>query len=366
MEPVILVDRVSKRYGPALAVSGLHFAVEKGEVLGFLGPNGAGKTTTMRVITGFMPPSEGRVLITGLDISEAPLAARRKIGYLPETPPLYPEMEVSGFLGFAARLRGVPGSRVPGAVDRAVARCALGDVRRTIIGKLSRGYRQRVGLAQALVHDPEVLVLDEPTAGLDPKQIHETRCLIRELAGERTVVLSTHILPEVSVTCDRVVIISEGRLRAEDTPERLIARLGAAGRSREFIEIETEGTPAGSPDRARAALRALPGVASVEVVGPETAEGGRILQVEIEAPDLRTGLRGDRRTELARALLDAGCPLYGLRRGGASLEEVYLALTTDEAGETSDGETRAADGGEARIGNGEETGKARESAEAAS
>ena len=324
MEPVILLDRVSKRYGRTLAVEDLSFTVGKGEVLGFLGPNGAGKTTTMRVITGFMPPTEGRVLVAGLDMSEAPVEARRRIGYLPENPPLYPEMEVASFLRFAARLRGVPRSRIPLAVDGALERCALGEARESIIGKLSRGYRQRVGLAQALVHDPEVLVLDEPTAGLDPKQIHETRKLIRSLAGERTVVLSTHILPEVSGTCDRVVIIAGGRLRAEDTPDRLVGRLGAARHGRGTWEVET----ADPTEAAVAALLAVPGVAGVEA-GDETADGARLLRVE-GGGDRGVG------TELARALLGAGRPLFGLRRSGASLEDVFLALTTEEA--DADGE----------------------------
>lgn len=318
VEPLVQVDRVSKRYGRTLAVADLSFGVAKGEVLGFLGPNGAGKTTTMRVITGFMPPSEGRVLVGGLDIAESPLEVRSRIGYLPENPPLYPEMEVTAFLEFAARLRGVSKGGIRPAVERAIERCALGEARERIIGKLSRGYRQRVGLAQALVHEPELLVLDEPTAGLDPKQIHETRKLIRTLSGERTVVLSTHILPEVAVTCDRVVIIAGGRLRAEDTPERLVARLGAAQRGRGTWEIET----APPADAAEAALRAVPGALRVEA-GPETAERTLVLQVEAA---------GDRSiaTGLARALLEAGRPLYGLRRGGASLEDVFLALTTEE------------------------------------
>ena len=329
MEPLVLVDRVAKRYGRTVAVADLSFGVSKGEVLGFLGPNGAGKTTTMRVITGFMPPTEGRVLVAGLDIWEAPLEVRRRIGYLPENPPLYPEMEVAAFLEFAARLRGVPRSRIPKAVARAIERAALGEARERIIAKLSRGFRQRVGLAQALVHDPELLVLDEPTAGLDPRQIHETRELIRALAGERTVVLSTHILPEVAVTCDRVVIIAGGRLRAEDTPERLVTRLGAAQRGRGSWEVETAAPAA----PAIAALRSVPGVAEVET-GPETAERSTILLVEAE---------GDRRvpTELARALLDAGLPLYGLRRGGASLEDVFLALTTEELEANTAGEAGA-------------------------
>ncbi len=328
VESLVLVDRVTKRYGKTLAVADLSFGVAKGEVLGFLGPNGAGKTTTMRVITGFMPPSEGRVLVGGQDIAEAPLEVRRRIGYLPENPPLYPEMEVTAFLEFAARLRGVPKGGIRPAVARAIERCALGEAREHIIGKLSRGYRQRVGLAQALVHEPELLVLDEPTAGLDPKQIHETRKLIRILAGERTVVLSTHILPEVAVTCDRVVIIAGGRLRAEDTPASLVARLGAAQRGRGTWEIET----AAPANAAEATLRAVPGVARVEA-GPETAERTLVLQVEAA---------GDRSiaTDLARALLEAGCPLYGLRRGGASLEDVFLALTTEEAEANGTGDAR--------------------------
>ncbi len=328
VESLVLVDGVTKCYGKTLAVADLSFGVAKGEVLGFLGPNGAGKTTTMRVITGFMPPSEGRVLVGGQDIAEAPLEVRRRIGYLPENPPLYPEMEVTAFLEFAARLRGVPKGGIRPAVARAIERCALGEAREHIIGKLSRGYRQRVGLAQALVHEPELLVLDEPTAGLDPKQIHETRKLIRILAGERTVVLSTHILPEVAVTCDRVVIIAGGRLRAEDTPESLVARLGAAQRGRGTWEIET----AAPANAAEATLRAVPGVVRVEA-GPETAERTLVLQVEAA---------GDRSiaTDLARALLEAGCPLYGLRRGGASLEDVFLALTTEEAEANGTGDAR--------------------------
>ena len=327
MEPFVLVDRVTKRYGRTLAVEDLSFGVAKGEVLGFLGPNGAGKTTTMRVITGFMPPSEGRVLVGGLDIAEAPLEVRRRIGYLPENPPLYPEMEVAAFLEFAARLRGVPKSGIQGAVARAVERAALGEARDRIIGKLSRGYRQRVGLAQALVHEPDLLVLDEPTAGLDPKQIHETRELIRALAGECTVVLSTHILPEVAVTCDRVVIIAGGRLRAEDTPEGLVARLGAARQGRGAWEIET----AAPADGAVAALGSVPGV--LRVASGLATEGTTRLQVEAA---------GDRdvATELARALLEAGCPLYGLRSSGASLEDVFLTLTTEET--EADGRNEAA------------------------
>ena len=326
MEPIVVVDRLSKRYGTTLAVSELSFTVPQGEVLGFLGPNGAGKTTTMRVITGFMPPSSGRVLVGGQDLAAAPVEARRRIGYLPESPPVYPEMDVLGYLEFAARLRGVPRGRLAAAVDGAVDRCALGEARHRIIGRLSRGYRQRVGLAQALVHDPALLVLDEPTAGLDPKQIHETRKLVRELAGERTVVLSTHILPEVEMTCDRVVILSRGRLRAEDTPEALAARLGAAREGGSVVELETAApSETDGLAGAAAALSAVAGAVRV-TMGAVTPEGTSTLQVEVEPG-------ADRRSELAQALLGAGFPLLGLQRREASLEQVFLELTTEESAE---------------------------------
>ncbi len=311
MPPVVHVDRVSKRYGATRAVDSLSFTIQSGEVLGFLGPNGAGKTTTMRMITGFMPPTEGRVRIAGQDLAEAPVTAKRNIGYLPEQPPLYPEMEVVAYLEFAARLRRTPRPKLKAAVERAVEATALGDVRNRIVGALSKGFRQRVGLAQALIHDPGLLVLDEPTAGLDPRQIHETRELIRELAGERTVILSTHILPEVAATCDRVAIIHRGRLLAEDTPERLGAGMSSEG----LIEIES----AGDPERIEAALGQVPGVRRV-------ARGGE------GRYRLETDPGVELRSEAARALLDAGFPLLGLRRAGAaSLEDVFLHLTTSES-----------------------------------
>jgi len=226
--PLVLVDRVSKRYGRTLAVAELSFGVARGEVLGFLGPNGAGKTTTMRVITGFMPPTEGRVLVGGLDIAEAPLEVRRRIGYLPENPPLYPEMEVSAFLEFAARLRGVPRSRVREAVAGAIERSALGEARDRIIGKLSRGYRQRVGLAQALVHDPDLLCLDEPTNGMDPRGREEMLALVRDLAYRKdvNVIVSSHLLPDVEATCEHVLVMHRGSLVAAGP----IAELKGPGR----------------------------------------------------------------------------------------------------------------------------------------
>ena len=216
---MIEVAGLTKRYGPTLAVSDVSFEVRKGEVLGFLGPNGAGKTTTMRVITGYLPPSEGKIRVEGYDVVDEPLEAKRRTGYLPENPPVYPDMTVFEYLTFVARIKGVPRKDVKTRVQEASEKCAVTDVGHRQIGKLSKGYRQRVGLAQALIHNPEVLILDEPTAGLDPKQIIETRELIRGLAGQHTVVLSTHILPEVSKTCGRVVVISQGKIVAQGAPD---------------------------------------------------------------------------------------------------------------------------------------------------
>jgi ABC-2 type transport system ATP-binding protein len=229
---VIEARELSKRYGDLVAVDDVSFSVAPGEVVGFLGPNGAGKTTTMRILTGFLPPTDGSAAIAGHDIFEDPLAARRAVGYLPETPPLYPEMSVEDYLDYVARIKDVPRRARAGAVDRALERCGLGDVRRRIIGALSKGYRQRVGLAQAIVHEPPVLILDEPTVGLDPIQIREIRALIAALAVERagekarTVILSTHILPEVEAICRRVLIISRGR-KVVDQPLEELKRSGA-------------------------------------------------------------------------------------------------------------------------------------------
>src|SRR6266516_4629259 len=238
---MIEVEGLTKRYGPTLAVSEVSFEVRKGEVLGFLGPNGAGKTTTMRVITGYLPPSAGKVRVAGVDVVEEPLEAKRHTGYLPENPPVYPDMTVVEYLAFVARVKGLPRGEVKKRVDEVSEKCAITDVRERQIGKLSKGYRQRVGLAQALIHNPDVLILDEPTAGLDPKQIIETRERIRGFAGQHTVVLSTHILPEVSMTCGRVVIINKGRVVAEDTPENLTHRLQGAA----TVRLEVRGD---SPD----------------------------------------------------------------------------------------------------------------------
>jgi ABC-2 type transport system ATP-binding protein len=311
---VIEVDNLTKRYGRTTAVDGISFVVKKGEILGFLGPNGAGKTTTMRVLTCYLPPTEGTARVAGHDVFEEPLQVKKKVGYIPETPPLYPDMEVATFLDFCGKIKGVPASQRRARVDTAVEKCRVGDVRNTLIGRLSKGYRQRVGLAQAILHDPPVLILDEPTAGLDPKQIIETRDLIKALGGEHTIILSTHILPEVSMTCGRVVIINKGKVVAEDTPENLTRRLRGAG----TLRLEVKGDPAEAMEAARA-------VAGVTAVRPHGQAGGvGVLEVEAAA-----GV--DVRAELARAVVQKGFDLLGLQQVGMSLEEIFLHLTTTEA-----------------------------------
>jgi ABC-2 type transport system ATP-binding protein len=281
---VIEVQHLTKQYGPVTAVSDVSFKVEKGEILGFLGPNGAGKTTTMRILTGYMPPTDGKAIVAGYDVMQQPIEAKRRTGYLPETPPLYPDMTVRDYLAFCARIKGVPKADRKTRVATTMERVRVTDVANRHCAKLSKGYRQRVGLAQALLHNPDVLILDEPTAGLDPKQIIETRNLIKGLAGDHTIVLSTHILPEVSQTCNRVVIINRGRVVAVDTPENLTSRLGGSGAL--YVEVD------GSSD-ADAVLKGVSGVTGVSVsttrgtvTGYEVASGGR---------DVRRELAGGRR-----------------------------------------------------------------------
>ena len=254
---MIEVQHLTKRYGPTTAVDDVSFRVEKGEVLGFLGPNGAGKTTTMRVLTGYMPPTDGKAIVAGYDIFDQPIEAKRRIGYLPETPPLYPEMTVRDYLDVRRQDQGRPRARIERAAStRSWSERESRTWRNRHCGKLSKGYRQRVGLAQALLHNPEVLILDEPTAGLDPKQIIETRQLIKELGGDHTIILSTHILPEVSQTCQRVVIINKGRVVAVDTPDNLTSRL--RGSETMFVQVDA---PPG--DDVKHALEIVPGVTSV-------------------------------------------------------------------------------------------------------
>ena len=234
---MIKVEGLTKRYGDVMAIEDLSFQVRKGEIVGFLGPNGAGKTTTMRIITGFLPSTEGTVSVSGYDIFEKPLEVKKRIGYLPEHPPVYADMTVAGYLKFVAKIKGVPRSGRAESMDRVIKRCGLKEVRNTIIGKLSKGYRQRVGLAQAMIHDPEVLVLDEPTIGLDPKQIIEIRELIKALAGEHTIILSTHILPEVTMICQRCLIIDQGRIVADDSLANLTAQESLES---VFLKLTTE------------------------------------------------------------------------------------------------------------------------------
>jgi ABC-2 type transport system ATP-binding protein len=234
---MIKVEGLTKRYGDVTAIEDISFRMEKGEVVGFLGPNGAGKTTTMRIITGFLPATDGTVRVSGHDIFEKPMEVKKRIGYLPEHPPVYADMTVAGYLKFVSKIKGIPRSGRSEAIDRAVARCGLKEARNTIIGKLSKGYKQRVGLAQAMIHNPEVLILDEPTIGLDPKQIIEIRELIKSLAGEQTIILSTHILPEVAMICQRCLIINQGRIVADDSLEALTAQ---GSLESVFLKLTTE------------------------------------------------------------------------------------------------------------------------------
>jgi len=312
---MIKAEGLTKRYGPHTAVNNITFEVEKGQIVGFLGPNGAGKTTTMRVLTCFLPPTEGKASVAGYDVIEQPLEVKKRIGYLPETPPLYPEMEVHEYLEFAGRIKGVPKGEVGKRRDDVMERCALGDVRYKLISKLSRGYRQRVGLAQALIHNPDVLILDEPTAGLDPKQIIETRKLIRDLSGDHTIILSTHILPEVSTTCQMVIIINQGKLEAIDTPDNLTARL--KGHETVFVEVD------GPAEDVAAKLESLGGVSRVS--RKDGHEGRTSFEVET-AKD-----HHNIRSELARCVVESGWGLHELRPVGLSLEEIFLKLTTSES-----------------------------------
>ena len=311
---MIEVQHLTKRYGPFTAVDDISFTVDKGEILGFLGPNGAGKTTTMRVLTGYMPPSEGTAVVAGYSLLDKPIEAKRRTGYLPETPPLYPDMTVREYLEFCARIKGVPRGERKKRVSTAMERTRVADMAERHCGKLSKGYRQRVGLAQAVLGNPEVLILDEPTAGLDPKQINETRNLIKELRGDHTVILSTHILPEVSQTCTRVVIINKGKVVAVDTPDNLTSRL--RGSETMYVQIDAMGADAGGT------LAALPGVTKVTVSDTKDSVTG--LEVESEAGR-------DVRRDLAAAVVARGWGLLELRPMRMSLEDVFLKLTTQES-----------------------------------
>jgi ABC-2 type transport system ATP-binding protein len=311
---VIEVQHLTKRYGPVTAVDDISFSVQRGEILGFLGPNGAGKTTTMRVLTGYMPPTDGRAVVAGYDVFEQPIEAKRRTGYLPETPPLYPDMTVRDYLSFVSRIKGVPRAERTARVNEMMEKTRIADVANRHCGKLSKGYRQRVGLAQALMHNPEVLILDEPTAGLDPKQIIETRQLIKALAGDHTIILSTHILPEVSQTCQRVVIINRGKVVAVDTPENLTSRL--RGSETMYLQVDAGGADAAT------VLQRVTGVTRVVVSDTRATAVG--YEVDSEAGR-------DVRRELAAAVVGRGWGLLEMRPMRMSLEEIFLHVTTEEA-----------------------------------
>ena len=312
MAGMIEVEDLTKYYGDFPAIEGVSFQVKKGEILGFLGPNGAGKTTTMRIITGFMPPTSGTAKIAGYDVIEQSLEARKYVGYLPETVPLYTDMTVTGYLSFMGTLRGMHPKRIKARTGEVIGICRLGDYRKTVIGKLSKGFRQRVGIAQAVLHEPKVLVLDEPTIGIDPIQVVETRKLIKDLGSEHTVILSTHILPEVSMVCKRVLIIHEGQIMAEDSPKNLAERLQGVER----VQVEIKGP---EPEVTKA-LKGMRGVVNVAY----SADGDRGLYT-VEA---KRGL--DLRSTISKIVISNGWSLLTIQLVGMSLEEIFLRLTTKE------------------------------------
>ena len=316
---MIKVNGLTKRYAHTTAVDQISFEVQRGQIVGFLGPNGAGKTTTMRMLTCFLTPTGGTATVAGFDIQEQPLEVKKRIGYLPETPPVYLEMRIAEYLTFVGQLKGLSGAELRTRVDYACERCAVADVRNKIIGKLSKGYRQRVGLAQAIIHNPDVLILDEPTAGLDPKQINETRDLIRSLAGDHTIILSTHILPEVSQTCEQVIIINKGKIVATDS----VSNLQQRARSGESVLVEVAGRN-GSVDPA-AVQRKLEQIAGVSRVIPKP-DGQKRVIFEVEATKDQ-GVRGN----VARAVVESGWDLNELKTTSMSLEEIFLQLTGSEA-----------------------------------
>lgn len=312
---MIEVEHLTKSYGSGRAVNDISFTVNRGEILGFLGPNGAGKTTTMRILTGYLPATSGTARIAGFDVFEQSMEVRKRIGYLPEQPPLYPEMSVADYLTFVARIKGIAADKLSARVKEAMRLTNVEDRRDMLIRKLSRGYKQRVGIAQAIVHNPDVVILDEPTVGLDPNQIGEVRKLIKSLAGEHTIILSTHILPEVEVTCDRVVIINKGQIVAEGTPQSLSSQRSGGQR----IHLEVKGGDA----ELRAALEPVPGVSHIEIEPVESTDRLSVTLENDSGEDLRHRLAAD--------LIGRGFELYELRAVNLSLEDIFRQLTTEEA-----------------------------------
>ncbi|MBW4522118.1 MAG: ABC transporter ATP-binding protein [Scytolyngbya sp. HA4215-MV1] len=324
---MIEVEHLSKSYGSTRAIEDVTFSVEPGEILGFLGPNGAGKTTTMRILSGYLPANEGTAKVAGFEVHENSMAVRKRIGYLPETPPLYPDMTVEGFLHFVARIKGVSAGDRIRQVDSALQRCNLTEKRKVLIRKLSKGFRQRVGIAQAIVHDPPAIILDEPTVGLDPRQIIEVRNLIKNLAGSHTVILSTHILPEASMTCNRIAIINKGRIVATNSPENLVEQLsGGAG-----YDLEV----AGDASTIQQTLQSLPHVKEIAPLPLESETSHLRFRVTLQ-PGADLG------QEIAARIVGAGIGLYEMRRFQVSLEDVFLQLTTEERSlEAADTDTDA-------------------------
>ena len=309
---MIEATNLTHYYGPFRAIEDVNFGVNKGEILGFLGPNGAGKTTTMRIITGFMPPTRGKVTLDGYDVVEQSLEVRRRVGYLPETVPLYTEMTVTSYLKYMGTLRGMPPKNIKRRIEEVIGVCRLGDYRSTLIAKLSKGFRQRVGIAQAILHEPQVLVLDEPTIGIDPIQVVETRRLIQELGRDQTVVLSSHILPEVSMICQRVLIIHEGNIVAEDTPANLAERLHGSDQ----LEVEIGGPVA----EVTAALHKVTGVTGVT---HRSVQNKHVYSIQAQHGE-------DLRDEISRAVISSGWSLLSMQTVGMSLEDIFLKLTTSE------------------------------------
>jgi ABC-2 type transport system ATP-binding protein len=313
---MIQVENLTKVYGVTSAIDNITFNVQPGEIVGFLGPNGAGKTTTMRILTGYLPPTSGQVKIAGYDVHSQSMAVRERIGYLPEIPPLYPNMTVQQYLNFVAEIKGVKKRDRQNAVNSALEKCHLTDKTDVFIHKLSKGYRQRVGIAQAIVHDPPAIILDEPTVGLDPRQIIEVRNLIKSMAGTRTIILSTHILPEVSMTCDRVVIINQGKIVATNTPANLMANLG--GGTNYQLEID------GNFLEVQRLLKVLPGVAVIEEIESKELPENRTLVRVISQGEKEIG------RDIAAVLVSAGLGLHEMRRNRVNLEDVFLQLTTED------------------------------------
>jgi ABC-2 type transport system ATP-binding protein len=306
---MIQVSHLTKMYGARAAINNLNFEVKQGEIVGFLGPNGAGKSTTMKILTGFMPASEGTVTINGFDVFENSIDVKRNIGFLPETPPVYPDMPVGEYLEFAAQLHQVPKKSIQKAVNSALDKTSLGDVRKRLIGNLSKGFRQRVGLAQALVHNPKVLILDEPTVGLDPKQIIEIRDLIKGLGGDHTVILSSHILPEVTATCERIIVIAKGQIVAEDTIDRLTKRIK---KGLIYSLLVKSATSAGVT-----AIRNIAGIDSVTVAGSKL-----VIEMKPGAKEIRD--------QVVETAVDKKMGVLEFSAEKVSLEEIFLQLTTIE------------------------------------